>query len=203
MKPRRWIRSGLVRGLVALALGVAATPTLARQGAAPTREQADDAAAFKQFADRVLAYQKLQRAVESGLPVLKPTDVPEIITAHQEALARTIREARPHAKSGDLFTPAACEAFRHASRAALAGPDSAKSREYMQRGEANTRMPLSVNGVYPDTEPITTLPPALLAAFPPLPVEVAYRVVGRTLILMDVKSRLIVDIAERVLPPPS
>jgi len=45
--------------------------------------------------------------------------------------------------------------------------------------------------------------PALLAAFPPLPVEVAYRVVGRTLIVIDVKSRLIVDVARLVLPPAS
>jgi len=203
MNPRRWIRSGVLRGLVALALAIAATPTLARQGAAPGKEQADDAAAFKQFGDRVQAYQKLQRAVESGLPALKPTDLPEMITAHQETLARKIREARPHAKAGDVFTPAACEAFSHASRSALAGPDSAKSRAYRQRGEADTRMRLAVNEVYPDAEPTTSLSPALLAAFPPLPVEVAYRVVGRTLVLLDVKSRLIVDIAERVLPPPS
>ena len=73
----------------------------------------------------------------------------------------------------------------------------------MQPGAANPLMRLAVNGIYPDTEPITALPPALLAAFPPLPVEVAYRVVGRTLILVDVKSRLIVDVARLILPPAS
>jgi hypothetical protein len=73
----------------------------------------------------------------------------------------------------------------------------------MQPGAPNPRMRLAVNGIYPDTEPITALSPALLAAFPPLPVEVAYRVVGRTLILIDVKSRLIVDVARLILPPAS
>ena len=34
-----------------------------------------------------------------------------------------------------------------------------------------------VNGLYPDTEPITPFPPELLAAFPALPAEVAYRIV--------------------------
>jgi len=58
-----------------------------------------------------------------------------------------------------------------------------------------------VNRLYPDAEPITALSPELLATFPPLPAEVAYRVVGRSLILVDVKSRLIVDIARGVLPP--
>lgn len=75
------------------------------------------------------------------------------------------------------------------------------SRAYMQPGAANPGMRLEINGTYPDTEPITALSPELLAAFPPLPVEVAYRVVGRTPILVDVKSRLIVDIARMILPP--
>ena len=203
MSTKRWIRRRGVPGLVALSLCVAATRMLAGQGAAPSKERAGDAAGFKEFSDRVQAYVKLQKTVESGLPALKPTDLPEMITAHQQALARKIREARPHAKSGDIFTPAAREAFRHASRAALEGPHSANSRAYMQPGAPNPRMRLAVNGIYPDTEPITALSPVLLAAFPPLPVEVAYRVVGRTLIVIDVKSRLVVDVARLILPPAS
>jgi hypothetical protein len=153
--------SGLNRMFVA----AAAISAVSLVGAnAPAKERADDTAAFKQFGDRVQAYRKLQQTVESGLPVLKPTDLPEMISAYQEALARKIREARPRAKAGDIFTPAACEAFRHASRAALAGPDSAASRAYRQRGEADTRTRLTVNGVYPDAEPITALSPALLSA---------------------------------------
>jgi hypothetical protein len=189
--------------LVALSLCVVAPRMLAGQGAAPGKEQADDAAGFKEFSARVQAYVKLQKTVESGLPALKPTDLPEMITAHQEALARKIQEARPKAKAGDIFTPAAREAFRHASQAALGGPHSASSRAYMQPGAPNPRMRLVVNGIYPDSEPVTVMPPELLAAYPPLPAEVAYRVVGRTLVLLDVKSRLLVDVARLVLPPPS
>lgn len=201
MIAKRWIRYRGVSGLVALCLCVIAPRMLAGQGAAPSRERTDDAAGFRQFSARVQEYVKLQKTVESSLPALKSTELPEMITAHQQVLARKIREARPHAKSGDIFTPAACEAFRHASRAALTGPHSADSRAYMQPGAPNPRMRLAVNGIYPDTEPITSLPPALLAAFPPLPVEVAYRVVGRTLILVDVKSRLVVDVARLILSP--
>jgi hypothetical protein len=186
-----------------LGLCVAATLTLAGQSAAPSKEQVEDAAAFKEFSARVQAYVQLQKTIKSGLPTLKPTDLPEMIAAHQQVLARKIREARPHAKPGDLFTPAAREAFRHACRTAFEGPNSAKSLAYMQRGAPNPGMHLEVNGVYPDAEPITTFPPELLAAFPPLPVEVAYRIVGRTLMLVDVESRLVVDIAQRILPPAS
>jgi hypothetical protein len=203
MSTKRWIRCRGVSGLVALSLCVVATRMLAGQGAAPSKEQADDVAGFKEFSVRVQTYLKLQRTAESSLPALKPTDLPEMITAHQQALARKIREARPHAKSGDIFTPAAREAFRHASRAVLGGPHSANSRAYMQPDAPDPRMRLAVNGIYPDTEPITALPPVLLAAFPPLPVEVAYRVVGRTLILIDVESRLVVDVARLILPPAS
>jgi hypothetical protein len=188
---------------VALSLCVVATRILAGQGTALTKEQADDAAGFKEFSARVQAYVTLQKTVESSLPALTSTDLPEMIAAHQQALARKIREARPQAKAGDIFTRAACEAFRHASQAALAGPHSAISRAYMQPGAPDANMPLAVNGIYPATQPITALPPVLLAAFPMLPVEVAYRVVGRTLILIDVKSSLIVDVARLILPPPS
>jgi len=201
MSTRRWIRCRAVPGLVTLALCVVAVRMPAGQGAAPGKEQADDSAAFRDFSARVQAYAQLQKTVKSGLPTLRPTDLPEMIAAHQQVLARKIREARPHAKTGDIFTAAACEAFRHASRAALQGPHSADSRAYMDRDAPDPAMRLDVNGVYPDTEPIMALSPALLAAFPPLPAEVAYRIVGRTLIVMDVESRLIVDIARRVLPP--
>jgi len=195
-----WLRCRVVYALVALSLGVVGTPILAGQGVRPVKAPADDAAAFKDFVARVQTYLKLQKTVESGLPALKSTDVPELIAAHQQALARTIQEARPDARAGDIFTPAACEAFRRASVAALGGAQSAKSRAYMQSDAPDPDMRLAVNGIYPDTEPTTAFPPRLLAAFPALPVEVAYRVVGRTLMVIDVKSRLIVDVAFLILP---
>ena len=102
-----------------------------------------------------------------------------------------------------MFTSAAREAFRHAAHAVLEGPHSASSRAYMQPGAPNPGMRPAVNEVYPDTEPYTVVSPELLAAFPPLPAEVAYVIVGRTLILIDVQSRLIVDVALLVLPPAS
>jgi hypothetical protein len=199
--------SPTISGLLALALGLLATATVSGQGAASSThpqdrtEQANDLAGFKEFSVRVQAYVKLQKTIEAGLPGLSPTDLPEMITAHQQALARKIQEARPHAKAGDLFTAAAGDAFRHATHVALDGPHAASSRAYMQPGAPNPGMRLTVNEIYPDTEPYTAVSPELLAAFPPLPAEVAYVIVGRTLILIDVQSRLIVDVARLVVPP--
>ena len=201
MNTKQWIRGRGASGLVVLSLCVAAPQMLAGQRAASTKEQADDAAGFREFTARVQAYVKLQKAVESSLPTLKPTDLPEMITAHQQVLARKLREARPHAKPGDVFTDAAREAFRHASRAALGPVRRTESHTDSEHDGPNPAMRLAVNGIYPDTEPTTALPPELLAAFPALPADVAYRVVGRTLILIDVQSRLIVDLILKLLPP--
>jgi len=200
-KPWMWRRH--VPAGLALCLCLSAPLGGAPQDAAAIPVRPDDVAGFREFSERVQAYVKLQQKVESSLPGLKSTDVPELITAHQQALARMIREARPHAKAGDVFTSSARESFRHASRAVLNAPGATRSLAYMKLGEASPRMQLVVNGIYSDAEPNTVMPPALLGAFPPLPAEVAYRLVGRVLILIDVKSRLIVDVARDILRPPS
>jgi len=59
---------------------------------------------------------------------------------------------------------------------------------------------VGVNKAYPDTLPYTTVPPTLLQKFPKLPDEVAYRIVGRDLVLVDVKANLVVDLISEVFP---
>jgi hypothetical protein len=204
MTTTAWITYRSMCGLLALLVGVAPGAAFG-QSTAPPAGAAGDQHGFREFTERVRKYVKLQKAVESKLPAMTSTDLPEMITAHQQALARKLREARPHAKPGDLFTSAALDAFRRAAAGTLGGvgAGAATSRAYMHKGEADPLMRLEVNQIYPDGEPITAIPPELLAAFPPLPAEVAYRIVGRSLILIDVKSRLIVDIGRAVLPPSS
>ena len=58
----------------------------AGQSARLNQEQKDDAAGFQEFSRRVQDYVKLQKTVESKLPALKSTDLPEMISAHQQAL---------------------------------------------------------------------------------------------------------------------
>lgn len=201
MSAGHWIQSRGVPGLVALVLCIAAARLVAGQGAAPGPARADETAGFKEFSDRVQAFLKQQKAIEAGLPALKSTDLPEMIAAYQQARARKIQEARPNAKAGNLFTPAACEAFRRASRASIELTDGPSARPEQQPDDPNQAMRLLVNGIYPDTEPRTTFSPVLLAAFPPLPADLAYRIVGRTLLVVDVKSRVIIDVAHLILPP--
>jgi hypothetical protein len=169
-----------------MALSLAAAGWLTGQEAAPTptptatKEQADDATGFKEFTARVGGYMTLRKNVEKKLPAMKNKEqLPEMITAHQQALARKIREARPHARSGNIFTPAAREAFRHAIRSAFQ--------------EAHT-------STAPDAVAETAFPPTLLQKLPTLPEELAYRIVGRDLVLVDSKANLVLDLLHEALP---
>jgi len=44
------------------------------------------------------------------------------------------------------------------------------------------------------------MPPTLLREFPDLPKDLAYRIIGRALVLQDLKTNLIVDYIRNALP---
>lgn len=183
-----------------LALGAAGA--LAGQGVAPGKEQTDNAAGFKEFSSRVDEYLKLHKAVEKQLPALKnKEELPEMIAAHQQALARKIREARPNAKPGDIFTRAGREAFRHVIHSTLKDrPESAAVRSTIRQRDTVKPVRLRVNGIYPDAIAETTFPPTLLQKLPTLPEELSYRIAGRDLVLVDRRANLVVDLLHEVLP---
>ena len=176
--------------------------------AAPQREEsaeaktadAKTAAGFKEFQERVDVYVKLHKSVAGSLPNIKPTAEREKITDHQRDLAQKIRAARPHARRGEIFTENAKEAFRRAIKAEFQGPLGQKARTTIRQGEPLARVHLRVNQSYPDGVPFTTLPPSLLLKFPKLPEQVAYRIVGHDLVLIDVEANLVVDRIPEIIP---
>jgi hypothetical protein len=175
--------------------------TLARQAAASGKEQKEDAAGFKEFLDRVQDYVKLHKSVEATLPPLKSREeLPEMIAAHQQALARKIRQARTPSERHDIFTKLSREAFLHAIRSTFRGPEADHALETMKQGAPLKEVHLKVNQVYPDGVPYTTVPPTLLQKLPKLPDELEYRIVGRDLILLDVRANLVVNLLKEILP---
>ena len=190
------------RGFVLLtALSLAAAGVLAGQDAARNKEKTDDAAALKEFTGRVEEYLKLSKTIEKQLPAMKSTEeLPEMIAAHQQALARKIREARPHARAGDIFTRATREAFRHVIRGVFQDPQNATARTAIRQRDTVKEVRLQVNGIYPDAVAETTFPSTLLQKLPTLPEELAYRIVGRDLVLVDSKANLVVDLFHEALP---
>jgi hypothetical protein len=174
---------------------------LAGQDAARTKEQTDDTAAFKEFTGRVEEYLNLRKRIEKQLPAMKSKEeLPEMIAAHQQALARKIREARPQARPGDVFTRPAREAFRHVIRTVFQNPQTATARAVIRQRDPVEEVHLRVNGIYPDAVAETTFPSTLLQTLPTLPDELAYRIVGRDLVLVDSKANLVVDLFHAALP---
>jgi hypothetical protein len=170
------------------------------QNTASAKDQSDVSDGYKEFLDRVQSYVSLHKTIESTLPPLKPTDLPELISAHQQALARKIREARTNAKRRDIFTENAVRAFRDSVRDEFHGANARNARTTIRQGAPLKEIHLHVNEPYPDGAPFTTVPPTLLLKFPKLPDQVAYRIVGRDLILVDVEANLVIDTIPEIIP---
>jgi hypothetical protein len=155
---------------------------------------------FQEFSDRVQKYVRLHKSVEGTVPKLKSTNEPELIAAHQKILARKIKAARVHAKRGDIFTPAAQEAFLKAISSEFQGPEASHAKATIKQGAPLNKVHLHVNEIYPESIPYTSVPPTMLQNLPKLPEEVAYRAVSSDLVLLDVKANLVVDYLPGVIP---
>jgi hypothetical protein len=150
-------------------------------------------AGFDDFRQRVEEYMKLRKA----LPSQRTTKKQEQITDRRHALAEAIRQARPAAKQGEIFTPESSQEFLKVIRGTLQG---ANVRKTIRQGEPLTGVRLTVNGVYPSHVPSTTVPPTLLLRLPRLADKLAYRIVGHDFVLEDTEARLVVDLIPGALP---
>jgi hypothetical protein len=160
-----------------------------------------DSLILQDFHNRVADYVKLHQQVQAKLPALKPTDSPAAIAQHQAELASAIRDARPHARPGEIFTPKIGAEFRRLIGMTMRGRNAARIRASLRHAEP-VRPPIAINGAYPLRAgvPLQSTPPTLLLNLPPLPKDVEYRIVGTTLVLLDVKANLIVDFLPRAIP---
>lgn len=156
-------------------------------------QDASDTRGFQEFHDRVEAYEKLHKEAEKSLPKLKKKYKAEAIAVRQEALVNKIRELRSNARQGDIFTPSATEAITRTIKAVFAGPEAREVRRTIQAGEPLKGFEVQINQRYPDNMPFTTVPPTLLRKLPELPEEVAYRILGPSLLIIDRKADMIVD----------
>src|SRR5688572_5357183 len=170
------------------------TPGLTADGQAVNAQ----GAATLEFKKRIEAYLKVHNEAEGKVPNLKRTDDPQEISDREKALAQTIMTLRANAQPGDIFAPEYQPYFIKIVQ------DDFKTRSAADRkalvNELPAKMKIDINTVYPTTMPLETFPPALLRKLPDLPPELEYRIVGRSLLLRDVKANLIVDILRDVVP---
>ena len=186
--------------LLAVPLSCTLPSSFAAQQTAQPKPRPDSSPAFKPFLDRVRAYSNVHKAAATGLPGGKPTDLPEVITARQIALARKIREARRDAKRGDLFFDDSAKAFRTVIASQFAGSQGQKVRTTIRQGSPLPDLHLKVNETYPAGMAFTTVPPALLLKLPKLPDTLSYCIVGPDFVLLDVEANLVVDFIPDVIP---
>jgi hypothetical protein len=150
-----------------------------------------DAAVIADFKARVDKYVELRKKADDSAPPLKKTEDPGEIREAQQALVERIGAARAGVKRGDIFTPQVSALFRRLLRPELKEPGT-KASIKDDDPDPNT-IPFKVNGPYPDEEPLSTVPPNVLATLPQLPKDIDYRFVGKHLILRDVRASMIID----------
>jgi len=158
-----------------------------------------DALVLQDFTKRVEAYMALHKAAAKDSLPIKETKNPGDIKAAQLALAAKIRAARANARAGDILTPEIRNKFRRLVYPELQGKAGRETREELtedvkEKDEGQPKkVTYKVNAPYPEGNALPTTPPNILAALPPLPEELEYRIVEKNLILRDVQANIIVD----------
>jgi hypothetical protein len=149
------------------------------------------------FAQSVTDYAKMHRLLEGPLPTPPVSTDMRIVRAVIDELAAQIQAARQGARQGDIFTDAVARMFRRRIATRLAPEDLeaivAENRSEYEQPETSAAPPLRANAGWPPQIPFEFVPPQLIAALPPLPPELQYRLVGRSLVLWDHHANLVVD----------
>jgi hypothetical protein len=158
-------------------------------------------AATKAFLDRIAEYIAFHNNVEKTVPPLTETSDPVKIAEREKALGEALIKARPNAQPGDFYIKEYQPFLLRIIRDDFAKRSVADRKALIQ--ELPKDVKIGVNQVYPTTLPLATFPPKLLKALPELPPELEYRIVGRDLVLLDVKGNVIVDIMRGVFPIPT
>jgi hypothetical protein len=151
---------------------------------------------------RLKEYIDLHRKLEQSLPNLPKEATPQQIDKNQRAFEILVRETRASAKPGDIFTPEARPVIKRLLATIFGGPDGRQLKaSIMDENPVDpVALKLAVNGRYPDSVPLTTIPPQVLQTLPKLTEDLEYRFIGDWLILLDTHAHVIADFIDNALP---
>ena len=183
------------RTLLALSAGIGLVLTAS---AVPAQNSPDTA--LQAFTEATREYAELHRRIERQLPPLEVTSDPADIDRAVRHLAAVIRMARPTMRQGDFFSDelGVNMRVRVAESLAANGFTAADIRATEHPAMDPYQLPLKVG------EPVhwiygSAMFPCVLRALPPLPPELQYRIVGSTLVLIDVHANLVLDLLPYIL----
>jgi hypothetical protein len=158
-----------------------------------------DALALATMNDRLKDYIDLHTKLERSLPRLPKDATPQEIDKNQRAFEALVRNARARAKPGDIFTPEARPVIKRLLATVFGGPDGRQLKASIM-DENTVGIRISVNGRYPDTVPLSSVPPQVLQTLPKLSEDMEYRFIGDRLILLDTHAHVIADFIDDALP---
>ena len=180
-------------------------PTSASPTTAPPTERVvgplspADAQALSTMNDRLGEYIDLHTKLERSLPKLPKDATPQQIDKNQRAFEALMRKARATAKPGDIFTPEARPVIKRLLATVFEGPEGKQLKASIM-DENSTGITISVNGRYPDTVPLSSVPPEVLQTLPKLTEDMEYRFIGDRLILLDTHAHVVADFIDDALP---
>ena len=159
----------------------------------------DEQRVAAQFEAQSKEYVAMQHKLRATLPRLPEEATPQQVDMDQRLLGALIRDARVVAEPGEFFSPGMHALVQRVMSVIVSGPDRANLRGSIL--DENPGVPeLAINSRYPDTVPLSTMPPQVLEALPKLPEELEYRFIGERLVLMDSDAHVILDYTGDVLP---
>jgi hypothetical protein len=161
-----------------------------------------EAQALATMNDRLNEYVELHQKLERSLANLPTAATPAQIDKNQRAFEKLMREARATAKPGDIFTPEARPVITRLLATIFGGPDGRQLKaSIMDENPVDAAaLKLTVNGRYPDTVALSTMPPQVLQTLPQLTEDLEYRFIGDWLILLDTHAHVIADFIDNALP---
>jgi len=161
-----------------------------------------DAQALATMNDRIKGYLALHDKLEKSLPKLPTEATPQQIDSNQRQLEKLMRSARANAKPGEIFTADAQPVIRRLLTTVFGGPDGKQLKaSIMDENVVDpVQLKVRVNARYPDSVPLTSIPPQVLQTLPKLTEDLEYRFVGAWLILLDTHAHIIADYIEAALP---
>jgi hypothetical protein len=152
-----------------------------------------------QFTNRINDYVETHRRLAAGIEQPFCSEAEEL-TQQADTLAAAIRQARPRAKEGDIFTLAAGEMFR-ARIAAMVRRTGFDVAAFLERHSGDGEdVEVHVFDALPWRSHVALRP--IIRQLPELPPELEYRFVGRHLVLIDVGANIVVDVLRDALPLP-
>lgn len=160
-------------------------------------------AVTQQFTERVRAYMELRHRATKDVPPLQVSADWNAIEAARDALAQALHDARANAAVGEIFTAETGPTLRHRIGDVLRehGVDAADVlADLIREAPTAAHARVTVNAQF-DWMLGALMPGYIIAALPPLPDELQYRFVGRTLVLLDIDAGLIIDVLPRALAP--